>query len=61
MMMKKLGMGWRNQGWGDDNPVSNILAQMWIVFQPLLFGLIGTEIQVAKYQYLENLSICLSV
>ena len=39
-------MGWRSQGWGDENPVSGILASMWVVLQPLLFGLIGTEIQV---------------
>ena len=40
------GIGWRSQGWEDDNPVTDVLAQIWMVFQPLLFGLIGTEIQV---------------
>ena len=40
------GVGWRRQGWGDDNPVAAHLASMWIVFQPLLFSLIGAEIQV---------------
>ena len=35
------GLGWRSQGWGDDNPVSAHLASLWIVFQPLLFSLIG--------------------
>ena len=40
------GVGWRRQGWGDDNPVAAHLAKMWIVFQPLLFSLIGAEIQV---------------
>jgi len=44
------GLGWRRQGWGDDNPVSRALASMWIVLQPLLFGLIGTEIQVSKLE-----------
>lgn len=44
------GIGWRKLGWTDDdnNPVSQILADLWIVFQPILFGLIGTEIQVNK-------------
>ena len=41
------GLGWRKQGWGDDNPVSDALGKIWVVFQPLLFGLIGTEINVA--------------
>ena len=40
------GIGWRKRGWGDDNPVSDYLAKMWVVFQPLLFSLIGAEIQV---------------
>ena len=40
------GIGWRSQGWEDDNPVTDVLAKIWMVFQPLLFGLIGTEIQV---------------
>jgi len=41
------GVGWRSQGWGDNNPVTQALAAAWVVLQPLLFGLIGTEIQVA--------------
>jgi len=40
-------LGWRNQGWGDDNPVSDSLEFIWFVFEPLLFSLIGTEIQVS--------------
>jgi len=44
------GLGWRRQGWADDNPVSGALASMWIVFQPLLFGLIGTEIKVSELE-----------
>lgn len=40
------GLGWRGQGWGDKNPVTASLASAWVVLQPLLFGLIGTEIQV---------------
>jgi hypothetical protein len=40
------GLGWRKQGWGNDNPVSGILENFWIILQPLLFGLIVTEIRV---------------
>jgi len=42
------GLGWRNQGYEDDNPVCKNLAYLWVVFQPLLFGLIGTEIKVSE-------------
>ena len=40
------GIGWRKLGWTDDNVVNSTLADFWTVFQPILFGLIGTEIQV---------------
>ena len=41
------GVGWRKQGWeGDSNPVTESLAALWVFFQPLLFSLIGAEIQV---------------
>ena len=42
------GLGWRVQGYKDDNPVCKNLANLWVVFQPLLFGLIGTEIKVGN-------------
>jgi hypothetical protein len=45
------GLGWRKQGWTEDNPVSKRLAQFWIVLQPLLFGLIGTEIRVFRFHH----------
>ena len=48
MMAFTAGVGWRRQGWDDDNPVADSLAKMWIVFQPLLFSLIGAEIQVTS-------------
>ena len=41
------GLGWRSQGWTDHNPVSSSLAGLWLVFQPLLFSFIGTEIRVS--------------
>ena len=41
------GIGWRKFGWNDDNVVNTTLADFWIIFQPILFGLIGTEIQVS--------------
>ena len=44
------GFGWRRLGcWPEDdaeNGVLRSLKSMWFVFQPILFGLIGTEIQV---------------
>jgi len=41
------GVGWRKQGWDENNPVSGMLAKFWIILQPILFGLIGTEIRVS--------------
>ena len=41
------GIGWRKRGWTDDNTVTSSLSDLWVVFQPILFGLIGTEIQVS--------------
>jgi NhaP-type Na+/H+ or K+/H+ antiporter len=40
------GIGWRSLGWSNNNMVTSTLADLWVVFQPILFGLIGTEIQV---------------
>jgi hypothetical protein len=38
------GVGWRRQGWESTNPVTKFLAYIWtLLFQPLLFGLIGTS------------------
>lgn len=41
-------MQWRREGWGDHNPVSNSFTKMWIILEPVIFALIGTEIQVDK-------------
>jgi NhaP-type Na+/H+ or K+/H+ antiporter len=41
-------MQWRREGWGDHNPVSNAFTKMWIILEPIIFALIGTEIQVDK-------------
>ena len=41
-------MQWRKEGWGDHNPVSDIFNKMWIILEPVIFALIGTEIQVNK-------------
>ena len=45
------GVGWRRRGWtnDEDNFVAKDFANMWIVFQPILFGLIGTEIRVRLF------------
>ena len=42
------GMQWRREGWGDHNPVTKTFQRMWIILQPVIFALIGTEIQVDK-------------
>merc|ERR1719220_1631022 len=42
------GMQWRAEGWGEHNPVSKTFQRMWIILQPVIFALIGTEIQVDK-------------
>jgi len=42
------GMRWRKEGWGDHNPVSNTFRKMWIILEPVIFALIGTEIQIDK-------------
>ena len=41
-------MQWRKEGWGEHNPVSDIFNKMWIILEPVIFALIGTEIQVNK-------------
>ncbi|PSN35039.1 Sodium/hydrogen exchanger 9B2 [Blattella germanica] len=39
--------GWRKQGYTDDNnPVGACFSVFWTIFQPILFGLIGTEIDL---------------
>ena len=43
-----VGLGWRRQGWGDDNPVTSALATAWTLLQPLLFSLIGAEVDTDK-------------
>ncbi|XP_013384872.1 uncharacterized protein LOC106154881 [Lingula anatina] len=41
-------LGWRRQGWTSSNPVAKSIGKMWLIFQPLLFGLIGAEIDITK-------------
>ena len=36
------------EGWEEHNPVSDIFNKMWIILEPVIFALIGTEIQVNK-------------
>ena len=42
------GIQWRKEGWGDHNPVMNIFNKMWIVLAPVIFSLIGSNIQADK-------------
>ncbi|XP_064619907.1 sodium/hydrogen exchanger 9B2-like [Lineus longissimus] len=42
-------IGWRKRDkWEDVNPVTEIMASLWVIFQPLLFGLIGNEIVISQ-------------
>ena len=41
---------WRKEGWTDHNPVSNAFGKMWIILEPILFALIGSEVQVDKIE-----------
>jgi len=45
------GMEWRKEGWGDHNPVMKTFKRMWIILEPVIFALIGTEIQVDKINF----------
>ena len=45
------GIQWRRVGWGDHNPVTKTFQRMWIILQPVIFALIGTEIQVDKINF----------
>ena len=54
------GIQWRREGWGDHNPVTKTFQRMWIILQPVIFALIGTEIQVDKID-LETLGYSLLV
>lgn len=37
---------WKWQGWVTYNPVADVFHNIWSIMQPLLFGLIGTEIKL---------------
>lgn len=42
------GMRWRKEGWHEHNPIMKLFTKMWIVLEPIIFALIGTEIQMDK-------------
>jgi NhaP-type Na+/H+ or K+/H+ antiporter len=42
------GMEWRREGWDDHNPVTKTFHRMWLILEPVIFALIGTEIQIHK-------------
>ncbi|XP_065224147.1 sodium/hydrogen exchanger 9B2-like isoform X2 [Planococcus citri] len=56
---------WKWQGWSNTyNPVQDVFSNIWIVLEPLLLGLIGTEINFADislnslWQALAVLGLC---
>ncbi|GLG92555.1 Sodium hydrogen exchanger 9b2-like protein, mitochondrial [Gryllus bimaculatus] len=43
--------GWKKQGWSaTNNPVESVFTSMWQIFQPVLFGLIGTAINLSTLE-----------
>jgi len=40
------GIEWRREGWDSNNPVSKTFHRMWIILEPAVFALIGTEIEI---------------
>ncbi|KDR23967.1 Mitochondrial sodium/hydrogen exchanger NHA2 [Zootermopsis nevadensis] len=43
--------GWKMLGWSSSfNPVADIYSVIWKVFEPVLFGLIGTEIDLSQLE-----------
>jgi len=40
------GIEWRREGWDSNNPVSKTFHKMWIILEPAVFALIGTEIEI---------------
>ncbi|XP_046675876.1 sodium/hydrogen exchanger 9B2-like isoform X3 [Homalodisca vitripennis] len=51
---------WKVQGWSSHNPVSNVFGKVWLILQPMLFGLIGAEIDLKELR-LETISSGLAV
>lgn len=39
---------WRKEKKDDQDPIKDIVAILWMLFQPMLFGLIGAEVQISK-------------
>ena len=39
---------WRELGWEEHNDTEKNLKKMWIVLSPVIFGLVGTEVQIDK-------------
>ena len=39
---------WRELGWEEENNTEKNLKKMWIILSPVIFGLVGTEVQLNK-------------
>jgi NhaP-type Na+/H+ or K+/H+ antiporter len=39
---------WRELGWEEENNTEKNLKKMWIILSPVIFGLVGTEVQLDK-------------
>ncbi|KAL1124147.1 hypothetical protein AAG570_001917 [Ranatra chinensis] len=44
-------LSWKLQGWSSShNPVSKVFSKCWLLLQPVLFGLIGAEIDLMRLE-----------
>ncbi|XP_033209689.1 sodium/hydrogen exchanger 9B2 isoform X2 [Belonocnema kinseyi] len=42
---------WEEQGWEvDDNPVATAFEIFWMIFEPILFGITGTQIKISELE-----------
>ncbi|KAG8224184.1 hypothetical protein J437_LFUL002306 [Ladona fulva] len=54
---------WTSQGWDiEDNPVATAFEVFWIIFEPILFGLTGTEIKLHELEpKLVSIGLCILI
>lgn len=53
---------WSKQGWDvEDNPVATAFEIFWMIFEPILFGLTGTQIKMAEMDPHEVLWVFLAL
>ncbi|KAK9879499.1 hypothetical protein WA026_006567 [Henosepilachna vigintioctopunctata] len=52
---------WSNQGWEiEDNPAATAFEIFWMIFEPILFGVTGTQIKIKELDP-EVVSVCVGI